>query len=179
MDNSGVDTGKLLIPENIKHHRHWFKEMAKLLGINVIYKPPLEANQQQGILGKTYDGYGELIAEYGEGSLISCIFDEHPVQKTMQKLGWNSELMENNSVIHVPYDLPNIQRGAIFIIPSGLDGKEGRVYRVLDLSTICIYPASIACLIGPIWSSDFDESKLDHSDNDFSLLTDGDIYERN
>ena len=46
------DVGVLLNGNNIKLHRNYFKQMVKLIGINVIYRQPME--------NKTWDGYGEL-----------------------------------------------------------------------------------------------------------------------
>ena len=38
------------------------------------------------------------------------------------------------------------------------------------MSTICVYPASIACQIGPIWENTFDSSQLDYKNGNFNLL---------
>lgn len=159
-----VDTGLLLNPVNIKLHRQYFKEMTRLLGINVIYRAPRE--------DKHYNGHGELDTFYYEPQVVGCIYDEHPNQWTMKKLGWVAELDESTSVIHVPYDLPGLQAGALFIIPSALDHASGRVFRVIKMSTITIYPASVACQIGPVYENTFEQSQLDHSDNNFNLLAD-------
>ena len=159
-----VDTGLLLNPVNIKLHRQYFKEMTRLLGINVIYRAPRE--------DKHYNGHGELDTFYYEPQVVGCIYDEHPNQWTMKKLGWVAELDESTSVIHVPYDLPGLQAGALFIIPSALDHAAGRVFRVIKMSTITIYPASVACQIGPVYENTFEQSQLDHSDNNFNLLAD-------
>ena len=162
MDNK--DTGLLLSEKNIKLHRKYFKEMVKLIGINVVYREPRE--------GVHYNGHGELEAFYREPTIVGCIFDEHPTIWTMKKLGWNSELSESLSLIHVPYDLPNLQEGALFIIPSGLDNTIGRVFKVLRMSTISVYPASICCEIGPVWDNTFQGSEHLHQNNTFSLLKD-------
>lgn len=77
MDNK--DTGLLLNASNIKLHRQYFSEMVKLIGIQVLYRAPRE--------GKTYNGYGELDTFYYEPIKIGCIFNEHPTQWTMKKLG--------------------------------------------------------------------------------------------
>lgn len=159
-----TDTGLLLNPVNIKLHRQYFKEMTRLLGINVIYRAPRE--------DKHYNGHGELDTFYYEPQVVGCIYDEHPNQWTMKKLGWVAELDESTSVIHVPYDLPGLQAGALFIIPSALDHAAGRVFRVIKMSTITIYPASVACQIGPVYENTFEQSQLDHSDNNFNLLAD-------
>ena len=76
MDNK--DTG-ILINKNILIYRQYFKEMVKLVGINVVYRAPRK--------DKAYDTYGELDSNYYEPIVVGCIFDEHPTQKTMKKLG--------------------------------------------------------------------------------------------
>lgn len=150
--------GMLLTPE-IKLHRKYFLEMAKLLGIQLIYRAPLP--------GKTFDEHGDLNANYYPGQVVFGIFQDHPDQKTLKKMGWVAELQENSSIIHVPYDLPNLQVGALFIIPSGLDKAEGRVFRVISMQNIMVYPASIACEIAPEYE-DIDEPILY---NDFTQST--------
>lgn len=152
--------GMLLTPE-IKLHRKYFLEMAKLLGIQLIYRAPLP--------GKTFDEHGDLNANYYPGQVVFGIFQDHPDQKTLKKMGWVTELQENSSIIHVPYDLPNLQVGALFIIPSGLDKAEGRVFRVISMQNIMVYPASIACEIAPEYE-DIDEPIL-HEDFTQSTTT--------
>lgn len=158
------DTGILLNPVNIKLHREYFEEMTRLIGIQVIYRAPRE--------NKTYNGYGELDTYFYEPTLTGCIFQEHPSQWTMKKLGWNSEVSEGASLIDVPYDLPRLQRGALFIIPSGIDNAEGRLFRVERMKTEAVYPASITCEIFPVWASEFEQSQLDFSKDNFNLLSD-------
>lgn len=68
-----------LLNKDIKLHRIWFKQMVKMLGINCIYQTPKE--------GKTFDRYGDLAANYNEGELVGCIFQDHPDQKTLKKMG--------------------------------------------------------------------------------------------
>lgn len=127
--------------KDIKLHRFWFKQMVKQYGVNCIYKAPLP--------DKRFDGHGDLDADYYPGILVGCIFEEHPDQKTMKKVGWLHELQEGSSIIHVPYDLEHLQVGALFIVPSGLDNAEGRLFRVISMKNKMIYPESIACEIAP------------------------------
>lgn len=65
--------------KDIKLHRFWFKQMVKQYGVNCIYKAPLP--------DKRFDGHGDLDADYYPGILVGCIFEEHPDQKTMKKVG--------------------------------------------------------------------------------------------
>lgn len=127
----------ILINSDIKLHRTWFKQMLALHGINCKYRAPLE--------NKEYDNHGDLQTGYKPEILVSCLFEEHPNQKSLKKAGWVAELQEGSSMIHVPYDLPDLQVGALFEVPSGLDTGKGRVFRVISMSNIMIYPASITC----------------------------------
>ena len=164
MDNK--DTGILLNQNNLKLQRFYFEQMVRLIGINVIYRAPRK--------DKHYNGYGELDAFYHEPQIVGCIFEEHPNQYTMKKMGWNVELQEDVALIQVPYDLKGLQRGALFIIPSGLDDAEGRVFKVEDMQTIAVTPAYITCKIAPVYENKFEESQFQHSATDFNLLKEGD-----
>ena len=158
------DTGLLLDKQNIELQRFYFEEMVRLKGINLIYRAPRE--------DKSYNGYGELDTFFYEPIVVGCIFEDHPNQWTMKKLGWNSELQEEVSIVHLPYDTPKLQRDALVIVPSGVDNAEGRLFRIIKMSTICMYPASVACQIAPVWQNTFEAGQLDHQDNNFNLLKD-------
>lgn len=159
-------TGILLNDKNIKLHRQYFNQMCKLIGINVIYRSPIETS-------KHYNGYGELDTYFNSPQVVSCIWDEHPTNKTMRKLGWNVELNDTTSLIHVPYDLKGLETGAIFIIPSGIDGSIGRVFKVLRLISIAVYPASITCELGPVWVNQDEKAAVnDFRKTNFNLLDD-------
>lgn len=133
----------ILINSNIKLHRRYFQEMCKLWGINCWYKAPLN--------NKDYNTQGDLETAYSLPIKVGCIFQDHPDQKTLKKMGWVAELSDSSSIIHVPYDLQGLQVGAIFTIPSGIDNAPGRDFRVISMQNIMVYPASIACEIAPEW----------------------------
>lgn len=142
----------MLLNKDIKLHRTWFKQMTKLIGITCIYKAPIDGT-------KIFDTYGDLKAQYKEGVSVGCIFQEHPDQKSLKKMGWVAELQEGSSVIHVPYDLEGLQVGCLFEVPSGIDFAEPRLFRVISMQNIMVYPASIACEIAPEYE-DTDEPVL-------------------
>ena len=153
--------GKLLTPD-IKLHRKYFNEMVKLLGIQVVYYAPRP--------DKHWTTYAEIESNYEKPIYVGCIFTEHIDQKTMKKLGWVSELSENASLIHVPYDLPNIQVGALFEIPSGLDDGENRLFRVTELTNSMIYPSSIMCQLVPEYKNTYEPALNDFRNSSFNLL---------
>lgn len=128
--------------------------MVKLIGINCQYRKPLS--------NKTFDHHGDLSTDYAEPITVGCIFQDHPDQKTLKKMGWVAELQEGASIIHVQYDLEGLQVGALFDIPSGLDGAPARTFRVISMRNIMVYPASIACEIAPEYYS-ADEPHLTNS----------------
>lgn len=165
MDNLNQAKYGLLLNKDIKLHRTWFKQMVKLLGINCIYRAPLP--------GKTHNLHGDLEASYAKPITVGVIFQDHPDQKTLKKMGWVAELQENSSIIHVQYDLEGLQEGALFTIPSGLDTAEGRTFRVIKMQNIMVYPASIACEVAPEYI-DTDEKTLvnDFTQSNFTMLVD-------
>ena len=154
----------LLLNSDAKLHRKWFKEMTSLIGINVIYRSPKP--------DKHYTTYAEIESNYNNPELIGCIFDEHPEQKTLKMLNWVSELQESFSIIHLPYDLQGLQKGALVIVPSGLDNAKGRLFRVVELSNIMVYPSSITCKIVPEFENTYEKSQSDFKHNSFTLLND-------
>ena len=123
--------GALLNGPDIKLHRQYFTEMCDLIGVKVLFYAPKE--------NKHWTTYAEIKTNFYDPILVSCIFEDHPNQYTMKKLGWDSELQENASLISVPYDLKDLQVGAIFIVPSSIDNTKGRVFRVVRMRNSMIY----------------------------------------
>lgn len=155
----------LLLNKDIKLHRMYFKQMVKLIGINCKYRSPLN--------GKTYTLHGDLEANYSEPETVGCIFQDHPDQKTLKKMGWVAELQENSSIIHVPYDLKNLQVGALFEVPSGLDTAKPRLFRVISIQNIMVYPASVACEIAPEYIDTDEKTTIrDFTKTNTTLLVD-------
>ena len=157
MDNYG-----LLINSDAKLHRGWFEEMTRLIGITALYRAVIP--------GKKYTNYAEISSNFSPAEPVGCIFEDHPNQRSMKKMGWVSELQDGESIISVPYDLHDLQVGCLFIIPSGIDNTQGRIFRVTELLNTMIYPASITCKIVPQYENEFAEQLLDHSTNSFNLL---------
>ena len=152
----------MLLNSDITLHREYFKEMTRLIGIRVIYRAPRE--------DKHYTTYNEIESNYYEPILTGCIFEEHPTQQTLKKMGWAAELQENASLIHVAYDLPKLQQGALFIVPCGLDQSQGRLFRVVKMTNGIVYPASITCEIVPEYQNNYNNAQTDYEHRDFNLL---------
>lgn len=154
--------GLLINKEDILLQRSYFNEMVTMIGVKVKHRAPRP--------GKTYSTYAEINSNYFEEVEVGCIFTEHLDQRTMKKLGWNAELTSDASVISVPYDLEGVQQGSLFYIPSAFDNTEDRLFRVVEMSSIMIYPASITCRIVPEYTNTFSDNLYDHKRNSFNLL---------
>lgn len=163
MNNNESNYGLLLTPD-IKLHRKYFEEMTKLIGIKVAYRAPKP--------DKHYTTYAEIDSNFEKPIVVGVIFEEHPKQDTLKKLGWVSELQENASIIHVPYDLPGIQQGAVFLIPSGIDNTKGRIFRVSRMSVDIVYPATISCELVPEYIDTFSDNQYNYKHSSFNLLKD-------
>ena len=163
------DTGILISEKNVKLHRFYFKQAVKLIGIQVKYRAPRK--------DKHYNGYGELDTFFMEPIDAGIIFEEHPNIWTMRKLGWDSELQEGESLVHVPYDLKGLQSGGMIEVPSGIDNTEPKRFRILKMRTSLIYPSEVVCHIAPLFTSTYDATATNHSSNNFNLLKDQDEEE--
>lgn len=159
-----------LITQDAKIHRKYFEELVKLYGIKVVYYAPRK--------DKHYTIHGEFESDYQEPDIVGCLFNEYPDQRTMRRKGWVVELQEGSSLISVPYDLHDLQVGALFVVPSGIDRAPGRIFRVISLLTTMVYPSSITCEIVPEWKNDLPDSKLNRQHQDFNLLSqeDPDVF---
>lgn len=158
------DTGLLLNRTNLSLQRRYFSEMVKLLGVQAKYLSPRKA--------KEYTLHGETPFRELDTQVVGCVFEEHPTAKTMKKLGWNTERSESSSVISVPYDLEGLEVGGLFLIPSPFDNSKPRLFRVISISAIMIYPASLSCELAPEWLDTMDTSYKNYVDNTTNLLRD-------
>ena len=154
--------GLLLNKKDILLQRAYFNELVSMIGVQVKHRAPRP--------NKHYTTYSEITSNYFEPETVGCIFSEHLDQRTMKKLGWNSELTTDATVISVPYDLNGIQQGSLFYIPSAFDNTCDRLFRVIEMSSIMIYPASLTCRLVPEYESTFSPNLFDHSKNSFNLL---------
>ena len=156
--------GLLLNKQDILLQRSYFNELVTMIGVKVKHRAPRP--------DKHYTTYAEIQGNYFEPEQVGCIFVEHVDQKTMKKLGWNAELDTSAAIISVPYDLNGLQKGSLFYIPSAFDNTPERLFRVTELSSIMIYPASITCQLVPEYDNTFSQNLFDHKRNSFNLLRD-------
>lgn len=143
----------LLVDDDAKIFRGFFKEMAKLRGIRCKY--------QYVLPGKDYTIYSELKATYSEEVLADIVFEEMPTQRTLRRHGWFSEDKKDDTpyIAHVSFDLPYLQKGCLFWVPSGATGVH-KPFRVEDISTVIEFPASLTVKLAP-YIQDKNHSSVD------------------
>lgn len=153
-----------LIQDDARRLREYFEEMAYLLGQTVYYRFPLP--------DKHYTTYTEIESNYGPLIKTDAIFEEYPNQKTLRKQGWFSEGEDEwtNPIIRVSYNLPNLQQGCLFIIPSGIDGAQGRLFRVTELRTIMQYPDSVMCRLVPEYVTTVAQAQNTYIDTNYNYI---------
>lgn len=80
--------------------------------------------------------------------------------------------MDNQpAVIHLPYDLHDLQVGCLIDIPSAFDGAPARTFRIVEISAIQIYPASVACKVVPEYETTLEKDETEFFENsNFNLL---------
>lgn len=154
--------GLLVRGKDLLLQRNYFKEFVKLLGVQVKHLAPRP--------DKHYTTYSEIKSNYYEPEDVGCIFQEHVDQKTMHKLGWNAELETSPSLISVPYDLQGLQQGSLFYIPTAYDPSKFRLFRVVEISGIMIYPASLTCKIVLEYENTATNNSMNYMKNSFNLL---------
>lgn len=158
------DFGRLITPDT-KLQRQYFKQMVNLIGVYALFESPIHKN---------YTQQGELLSKYNSPVRVGCIFSDHIDQTTAKKLGWDAEL-DGKAVINVPYDLDGLEVGSLFTIPSAFDDTPGRKFRVVKLSAVQIYPASIACELVPEYESIAEKAEINSfKTTNFNLLYEGD-----
>lgn len=157
MSNYGI-----LINKDITLQRRYFNEMCRLRGVKTLYQYPVI---------KDYTVHGEIDSKYSDNIEVFAVINDNVDHRTAHKLGWNAEQTEQVIAISVPYDLENIQVGCLFSLPPAFEGAEFRRFRVVEMSTSAVYPASITCRIVPELETTVDKAQLlDYKMNNLDLL---------
>ena len=158
----------VLINKDTLLQREYFKEFARLRGFESEYQYPLPESKRYSTQGE------EIRANFSTPQPVWCILNDITDQKTARKLGWNAEQLDSLLLLSVPYDLPELQVGALFTVPSAVDDGDDRLFRVIEMSTVQIYPASITCRIAPEYETEVEKTEVrDFTTTTFNLLREG------
>lgn len=158
----------ILKQHDATHFRNYFKEMAKLLGIRVIYQYPIDMN---------FSMYAEEDPKgFSEEYNMDIIFEENPKITTLRKYGWVSELPDDKPYLaQLPFDAKNLCKGCRISIIPPLPLADKRVFVITDIQSNLEFPDSWMCKLAPVFFNKTPEKKLDEykdKNNVFMNLSD-------
>lgn len=135
-----------LIGDDITLMRARYNEALELQGVPCTYMYPMlnETNAQ-----------GEAVVDQYSLPIDAAIFFEgSPKIRTFKRLGW---VVENTQdlpfLIHCSFDLPHVQRDAIFKIAGQYTEMPERVFKVTEISYDIQAPDHIICQVIPIYET--------------------------
>lgn len=137
--------------------RGYFKEMAKLLGIRVLYQYPVDMN---------FTIYAEENPKgFSEEIMMDIIFDENPKVTTLRKYGWVSETPEDKPYLaQLPFDAKNLCKGCRVSIIPPLPLADKRVFVITDIQSNLQFPDSWMCKLAPVFFNKTEEKMVEYKD---------------
>ena len=123
--------------------RQYFNEMVKLIGQSVGY---------QYVVKQSLTIHSEDNSELSVPIRLDVLFDENPSVDTLNRLGWVSELNDQQPIIvNMPYNTPNLTVNARIIVES-VDGVgRPRVFRITKIQSDLEFPDAYTCAIVPVF----------------------------
>ena len=142
--------------------RHYFKEVAKLLGIRVKYYYPIY---------ETATIHAEIKCQYSDAIDLDIVFQENPKVATLKAIGWVQEFKDDKPYIAMfPYDTPNLQtKSKIHLTPEQTIDEKGGDFEITSINTIFQYPDCYICTVVPIFDND---NNLSDIRNDYNTTGD-------
>lgn len=140
-----------LIQSDALIHRKYFKEVLDAYGVPSLYfqcKPK-----------KDYNSSGELSSRYYDPQKTKVLFEQVPQMRTLKKLGWVTELDQQQPIVHLWYDLPGIEVGCLLKVKDPFTKSSGRFFRLSKLSGIgIIYPVGLTAQIVAVAGTDIEDT---------------------
>lgn len=141
----------LLVRQDAKIFRGYFKEMCKLDGISVGY---------QYVVKQAMTIHSEDNSFLSMPIRIDILFDEQPNVDTLKRLGWVTEISSNQPVVvNMPYDTPNLTVNARIIIES-IDGTpRPRVFKITSIQSDLEFPDAYTCSAVPVVDQSYQKNQ--------------------
>lgn len=133
-----------LIGPDIKLMRARYDEALQLQGIPVKYQyPNLPGTNSQG---------EAVIDSYSEPIETNIFFEGNPKLRTFKRFGW---VVENSqdlpALIHCSFNLPHVQRDAVFRIAGQYTDMPERVFKVTEMTMDVQCPDHLVCQVVPVY----------------------------
>ena len=137
--------------------RQFFKEMARLRGIQVIYQYPIDMD---------FSIYAEEDPRgFSEEIIMDIIFEENPKVTTLRKYGWVSELPDDKPYLaQLPFDAKNLCKGCRITMKPPLPLADNRVFVITDIQANLEFPDNWMCKLAPVFFSKTQDKTVDYKD---------------
>ena len=133
-----------LIGQDVKLMRARYDEALKMRGIPVTYQYPLLADTN--VQGES------VIDSYSDPIDTHIFFDGNPKVKTFKRYGW---VVENDAdlpfLLHASFNLPGMQRDAIFKIAGQYSELPDRIFKVTEITYDLQAPDHLVCQVVPVY----------------------------
>lgn len=150
-----------LIGEDIKLLRRRYDEALALQGVPCKYQFPLMAEPNSSG-DPVVDSYSDFIETH-------IFFDGNPKMKTFKRYGW---VVENDSnlpfLIHCSFNLPHVQKDAIFTIGGQYSELPDRIFRVTEITQDIQAPDHIICQVVPVYGDKITGRTKKETEKEFS-----------
>lgn len=133
-----------LIGEDIKLMRARYDEALQLQGTPCTYQyPNLPGSNAQS---------ESLVDSYSEPIETSIFFEGNPKVRTFKRLGWAVENSQDlPALIHCSFNLPHMQRDAVFRIAGQYTELPDRIFKVTEITYDITAPDHLVCQIIPVY----------------------------
>lgn len=133
---------------DLNKYKNYFKESAKLLGIDVEYRYITKRNKEIASGESTYSKYSEPIIQ------AVVIENGPPKIDTLKQLGWFMDTTDEQLLVDFAVDTPNLQAGCRFTIVSNENEEQRKEYEVIKMTNPHLYPTCIVCLCNPVLANE-------------------------
>lgn len=133
----------LLNRQDSKIFRQYFKEMVKLIGIQVAY---------MYVKDQSMTIHSEDTSNLSAPIPLDILFDENPSIDTLNRIGWVSELNSQQPIIaNLPYNTPHLSVNCRIIVESTDGTPRPRVFKITKIQSDLEYPDAYTCAIVPVF----------------------------
>lgn len=139
-----------LYGSDLNKYKKYFKESAKLLGIDVYYRYIIKRNIENQSGESVYSKLSEPI------KLSVTVDNKNPEVESLKQLGWfvDTKNISNELIVNFPIDTPNLQEGCRFSFVANYNEEQNKEYVIIRLSNQVLYPTHIVCLCQPILNNE-------------------------
>lgn len=133
-----------LYRNDINKYKNYFKESARLLGVDIEYRYLIKRN--------TENQSGESIySQFSQPVIQSVIVERgNPKVDSLKQLGWFVDADDEQILVDFAIDTPNLQEGCRLRFLSNENEEQNKEYTIIKMSNELLYPTCIKCLCQPV-----------------------------